>query len=278
MKPGCYSCLDLTNTAYHASVGISNSGLKLIGEKTPAHYFAAYRDPDRVRETTRPQMIGTALHAAALEPAAFASEYIISPYPDRKAAGYKAWSTAQSQIILTPGEAKNVAGMRASLQGHSRVRRLLSAPGHFEYSMYAIDPETGQLCKVRFDRLLLNGWAVDLKKCQDASPAGAEKAIANYGYYHQHAFYADVYEWATGASLEGFVFVFVEEDPPHAIGIYVVDPEDVARGRAQYRAALDVYAQCLESGHWPAYTETPTQISLPHWKRRVIDSRHGEYF
>jgi hypothetical protein len=278
MTPGCYSCADLSNEAYHASKGISNSGLKLIGGKTPAHYFAAYRDPDRVRQTTRPQMIGTALHAAALEPAAFSSEYIVSPYPDRKASGYKAWSGAQSKIILTPGEAHNVAGMHASLQGHSRVRKLLSAAGHFEYSMYAIDPETGQLCKIRFDRLLLNGWAVDLKKCQDASEDAVAKAIANYDYQQQAAFYGDVHEWATGASLEGFVFVFIEEDPPHAIGLYVIDPEDIDRGRRQYRAALNLYAQCEESGQWPGYPEAPQQIALPYWKRRALDSRHGEYF
>ena len=278
MQPGCYSCDKLSNEQYHGSAGISNSGLKLIAEHTPAHYFAAYRDPDRVRQPTRPQMIGTALHAAALEPAAFASEYIVSPYPDRKAAGFKAWSAEQSKIILTPGDAVNVYGMRASLQGHSRVRRLLSAPGHFEFSVYAIDPETGQLCKVRFDRLLLNGWAVDLKKCQDASPEGAAKAIANYGYFQQHAFYNDVFLWATGASLEGFVFVFVEEAPPHAIGVYVIDAEDVDRGRRQYREALDVFAQCSESNHWPAYPEQPVEIALPYWKRRALDARLIEGF
>ena len=278
MKPGCYSCADLSNERYHASAGVSNSGLKLIAESTPAHYFAAYRDPDRVRKTTRPQMIGTAIHAAALEPAAFAGEYIVSPYPDRRAAGFKAWSGAQSKIILTPDEAHNVAGMHASLQGHSRVRRLLSAPGQFEFSIYAIDPQTGQLCKVRFDRLLSNGWALDLKKCQDASPEGAAKAIANYGYFQQHAFYNDVYEWAMGATLEGFVFVFIEEEPPHAIGVYVIDPEDVDRGRRQYRAALDLFAECSDSNHWPAYPETPQQISLPFWKRRALDSQNGEFF
>ena len=57
----------MSNEAYHAYDGISKSGLDLIA-RSPAHY--AYRTAS---EPTRAMVIGSATHAAILEPEVFAS-------------------------------------------------------------------------------------------------------------------------------------------------------------------------------------------------------------
>lgn len=273
MKVGFYTADQLSNADYHSGPGVSNSGLKLIGDKTPFHFWGRYISPDRPpSKSTAPQMIGTAIHAASLEPDRFEQEYVVAPFRDRRAAGYKAWADSQTRNILMAEEMTNVLGMRRSMHAHPIAGALLRAAGQFEYSAYAEDPETGVLVRVRFDLLLDSGWCVDVKKCQDASPLGASKAIGNYGYYHQDAFYQDVLTWASGEQPRGFAFIFVEEEYPHAVAVYQLSSDDRHRGRRLYRRNLNLYAQCLERNTWPAYSDQALEIELQSWDRRRIDN------
>lgn len=269
--PGFYTADELSNAAYHSSEGISNSGLRLINERTPYHFWSTYIDKNRPRLPTRPQMLGTALHAATLEPAEFARQYIAAPYAARNAAGYKAWAKDQVKHILMPGEVEAVQGMHASIYAHPIGGKLISAPGGYEQSLFELDPVTGLLCKCRFDHLLTSGWGLDIKKTTDASEWHAAQTIANYGYHQQAAFYSDIYEWASGEPLQGFAFIFVEETPPYALAIYVLGPDDLDRGRYLYRRALSIYANCLDRNEWPSYPVAPTQIALPYRERTRID-------
>lgn len=272
MEPGFYTADQLSNEQYHSGPGISCSGLKLILDKTPYHYWAQYLSPDAQRSaSSQAQIIGTALHAAALEPERFEDEYVVAPFGARNAAGFKAWAKEQDRMILLEKDMANVLGMRAALSTHPVARWLLEDAFAFEYSVYANDPETGSLCRCRFDLLTNSGWGVDLKKTQDASPRGAAKAIANYLYYQQDPFYRDVSAWA-GAGIEGFAFVFVEELPPHAVAVYVVAPEDVERGRRRNRRALNLYASCLDQDVWPGYGSDAQVIELPYWARKQVDN------
>src|SRR5690606_39465824 len=62
----------MSNEEYHSLPdSISKSGLDLIA-RSPAHYRYAER-----REPTRAMVIGTAIHAAILEPDVFATEYLL---------------------------------------------------------------------------------------------------------------------------------------------------------------------------------------------------------
>lgn len=268
MTPGFYTAAELSNAAYHAGPGISNSGLKIIGDKTPAHFNAR-----SAWATSRPKFIGTALHAAALEPAKFDAEYVIAEgFAARNATGYKAWARAQTKLILMESEHSNVLGMRAAIHSHPTAAALMADAFEFEYSAYTHDPETGVLVRMRMDLMTEGGWIVDVKKCQDASPAGAGKSIENYGYYHQDAFYTDCIEWACGEPPAGFAFVFVEEQPPHCVGVYLLSYEDRQRGRELYRRNLRIYARCLERNEWPAYSPDAEVIELSRWGRSKIDS------
>lgn len=272
MNTGFYTAEELTNAAYHASPGISNSGLKLIGDKTPFHFWGRYLAPGRPQFTSTAAMfVGTAFHAASLEPEKFEDEYVIANFKDRRAAGYKAWAEAQLKHILMASDLRNVLGMRRSLFGHTVAGGLLRSGGDFEYSAYAEDPETGVLLRARADFMSNDGWIVDLKKCQDASDAGCRKAIENYGYWQQDPFYLDVFELAGGERPEGFVFIFVEEDFPHAVNVVYLSEEDRARGQKKYRKNLRLYAHCLENNVWPAYGSQASELELSMWARRRID-------
>jgi exodeoxyribonuclease VIII len=275
LRTGFYTAEQLSNEEYHSGEGISCSGLKLI-DRSPSHY------KNKPSEETKPQFMGTATHAACLEPDRFAEHYVVamaSEFKDRRAAGFKAFREEHEEagkIVLMEKEANHVYGMRDALAADPEASRLLKG-AQFETSCYANDPVTGELCRVRADIISESGWVVDLKKCEDARPFAVAKAIANYDYHIQDPFYQDVFTWASPDSPpKGFAFIFVEEKPPHAIKVYVLREIDRDRGRAEYRRLLNIYHECRKTDNWPAYNTDPQFIDLPSWKRAEIDNRSIE--
>ena len=259
MKPGIYTADQLSNEEYHAADGISKSGLDLI-LRSPAHYRFSEK-----REATRAMEIGTALHCSILEPERFAADYmLLREVTDRRASAYKeACKVWSAERVLTGSEADKVAGMQESVLAHPVLGRFVKAQGRCELSVFAVDPETGVLVKCRFDKLLDAKLAIDVKKTQDLRDFG--KSVANYGYHMQAAFYSDVWQWATGETLEGFMFAAVEESMPHASAMITLDDEAMDIGRMEYRKALNTYAECLERDEWNGIYQELAPVQLPSW-------------
>lgn len=254
---------------YHAHENsISNSGLSLIA-RSPAHY--RYGPP---RTPSRAQVIGQALHSCLLEPELFEREYINAGTPNRTASEYK---QAVNQIgdpsrVLTQPEHDNIRMAVESVWAQSGPRALLESDDHRELSVFATDPETGVMVRIRPDIIAGGGVLIDLKKTQDARAPAFERAIMNYRYHVQAALYMDAWRWASGDSTLSWQFLAVEEQPPHAAKIYELDDTALAEGRKLYREALDQYAHCLERDEWPAYPcDEPELIGLPSWRVAQIE-------
>ncbi len=266
-----YTAAELSNEDYHAAPGISCSGVKLIAEKTPLHFWGRYLGPRRAYAPKQPMFIGTATHAATLEPEEFERNYIVSPFAAKNAAGYKAWKEDQAKLILTPNEYLNVCGMRDALFSDPVSAFLLTDSPQFEVSMFAVDPITAATLRIRIDCLTAGGWIVDVKKCDRADDDSVAKAIGNYGYYIQDAFYRDVHTLALGVEPAGFVFLFVEEEPPHAINVVQLEIEDLERGRFMWRRGVDLYAKCLAANKWPGYAKGAHRVPMKSWTRQQVD-------
>lgn len=270
MKPGIYTSDQLSNGAYHSGAGISCTGLKKIAV-SPAHYKHG-----EFKQTSS-MFTGSATHAAILEPDLFAKQYVTLPSgKDRRSAEYKALCAEYgADNVLVSSDAYQIKMMQQAVQKNSKARQwLYEEEGRNELSVYAKDPETGVLVRCRFDRLLNRGLSPDLKTTVDASPRGFSNAIAKYGYAFQAAFYLDTYYWATGQRLESFGFVAVESKAPYNVMCYRLDDESIEVGRSQYRAALNKYAECLESGVWHGYDDCELEmlIGLPDWMLEKHDS------
>jgi hypothetical protein len=255
---GCL-VLNMPNDSYHSYTGISKSGLDLIA-RSPAHY--AYR---AAVEPSRAMVIGSATHAAIFEPDVFAKQYmLLKDVTDRRSSAYKeAVKVHGEDNVLTGKEADSVAGMQAALQLNHHAKALLGAKGWPEIAVFATDPVTGVLVKCKFDKLLCDLHAIDLKTTQDLREFA--KSVANYRYHVQQAFYSDVFEWATGQQLNGFDFLAVEKDAPNASRIFALDKPSVDYGRKLYREALNTYAQCAHSNEWPLPDGDIEYITLPAW-------------
>lgn len=260
----------MPNEAYHAYAGISKSGLDLVA-RSPAHFMYGEK-----KETTRPMVIGTAIHCAVFEPDVFARDYMLMrDIKVRTASEYKqAIKTINENLVLVQPEADYVSGMQNGINNNVHAKEILDMPRWSEIACFATDKETGVLVKCKFDTLLHSLDAVDLKKTQDASQIQFEKSIGSYRYHVQAAFYTDVFEWSTGLKLNSFKFLAVEERLPHFSKIYQCDTEAVNYGRKLYREALNTYSECMKSGDWPMPDGALEYVGLPYWAQDP-DSQEG---
>lgn len=266
-EPNAWPCWapGVPEDAYHAHPSASSSFLRTLTGRSPAHARAAQLEP---REETPALMLGRAIHARALEPGSYPQRYAVAPKVDRRTkAGKATWEefteAHPGAVILSESDGAMVEAIGAALEPHPLAPLVLSG-GAAELSGFFTDPGTGAPCRIRPDYARLNdGLLADLKTTTDASPREFARAVYRYGYHVQAAFYALGFEVIEGRPLEDFLFIAIEKAPPYAVGVYRLDDEALAVGRATVRKALNTYAACLASGHWPAYSEAVEPVTLP---------------
>jgi len=280
-QPGIYE--GIPDTDYHAGPGISNSGLSLIIERSPLHYWDRYLNPEREDEgdTKEWQITGKAAHCLILEgQEEFFRRYAILPQDlsklDRrsstnreKIAAWTAEAAKSGRAVVSSDTLELAQAMRKQVEAHPKAANLVDR-GQGELSVYWTDEHTGELCRVRPDYLIRpQGGEIaiitDLKTTEDAGPAAFKKSVGRYGYYRQQPFYKDGVREVLGVTEVVFLFLVIEKKPPYAVGVYAVDEAGEAFGRGEIRAALDTYHHCRETGQWPAYSPTVQMIDLPRW-------------
>jgi exodeoxyribonuclease VIII len=256
---------------YHAIAAMSAGGLKRM-RQSPAHFFGLQIDPARPPANPTPAMFaGTLAHCAMFEPKALAERYVVKP------AGMKfttkdgmAWRDAQTLEIVDSAQLATAQAQADAVRALPDVAALL-ADGMPEASAFWIDDATGELCKCRPDWVSPAGDGVvlvDGKTAQDASPDGFGRAIWNFAYHLQAAWYSDGYEAATGKHVLGFVFAAVESAWPHVAAAYMLGDDVLWQARRENRRLLNLYAECKRTGVWPGYAADIQPISLPAWANR----------
>jgi hypothetical protein len=260
--------------AYHADrTAVSKSWLDKLA-RSPAH-LRYYLDHDQ-GEQTPAQVLGSALHCAVLEPDQYHSRYKIAPLDRRTKAGKSAWKELQRAAelygtrIITAAQAHEIEAMKAGVMAHQKAAAILSADSTaMESTLFWTDEDTGVRCKCRPD-IIHRQIVCDLKTTRDASRAAFAKAIYNYRYHVQAAFYMDGCR-ANGLDPGYWLFIAVENQAPHMAAVYELDPADVELGREIYKSDLETYRQCVERDEWPGYADGISTISLPRWAHN-----HGE--
>lgn len=282
--PGIYPAL--SNEDYHASPGISNSGLGDIAQ-SPWHFWSRRFHPDRPEPIETPsQFDGTLAHCAILEPDEFEKRYVVlpddaprrpssvqrnakkpSPETVKAIEWWDEWTAKTNGARTITAEQRDVAlRQRDAVLALPDVAAALSK-GRPEVSAFWHDPETGVLCKCRPDWVHEPSAAgvvlLDVKTYSDASPREFRRQIARMGYHRQAAYYSDGYQLASGLRVLGFIFVCVEMPWPHAASAVMLDDESIELGRRNYRQHLNTYAECLARDEWPAYSTAIELVTLP---------------
>lgn len=216
--------------------------------------------------------LGTAIHAAVLEPEVFASVYLPMPKLDRRTKDGKALYEAlqieaaeKGKLLIGADDFTACQSIAEVVRSHPAAK-VLFAQGMAEQSIYWTDEETGVLCKCRPD--WLGKVCLDVKSTDDASPDGFRRSILKWNYHTQAAWYLDGIEAATGNRPGAFVFAAFEKKAPYAAAFYYADDAMIEAGRAQYRKALRTYADCVARNEWPGYSNQIEMISLPVWAQQ----------
>lgn len=273
---------DMSNEEYHSSDFISKSGLDLVA-KTPAHYYwqKISEDEDMKRERTKSMNTGTAFHYLALEPDNFDRHIAIDAdsYPTKKECGRTIEEQRQEfansnpgKVILRKSDMENMHHMARSIRNHPAARYLLQGKGMVEASMFAKDPIYDVGCRIRPDWLRDDGFIIDLKTTKDASASGFDKAIWNFRYHVQAAFYMDLYEWVRGKKAAGFALIPVENHAPFLTGepVLIEEGDDWLNiGRRAYLENIETYARCLQQDKWPGYGEQVRKSMPPVWANNL---------
>lgn len=267
-RDGIFSRID--PRAYHADrASLSSSGARTLTQLTPAEFRAQQLTPP----DPKPQYdYGHGAHKMVLGE----GEQIV-PIAARdwrtkiaQTARRRAWDLGRVPLLTTQIEqAQRMAG---KVFEHRLAAKLLEA-GAAELSGYWHDAATGVRLRFRPDFLPdLPGRPiiVDYKTAASAHPRRFAKSAADYGYHQQAPWYIDGLTATTGAEDAAFLFIVQQKEPPWLVSVCQLDPDDVELGRQQNRAAIELYAQCVESGRWPGY-EGLSLISLPGWARRQIE-------
>lgn len=266
----------MNNKQYHADTSaISASGLKLFA-RSPAHYYAAYLDPNRIERSPTPAMrVGTATHCAILEPERFSAEYIALPegLDRRTKEGKQAYADllATGAELLTSDDMSLVVNMACAFRDNATSRALFDRKHVVEQSIFA--EVNGVACKCRPDFMTADGLMVmDVKTTSDASPESFGKSAWSLGYHIQAAFYRRVIQSATGITPD-FIFGCVESDRPYLTAYYTVPQYLLDYADGVIDALLEQYAECLRSGIWHGYIAEiePQELSVPGYAQRIIE-------
>ena len=256
---GCYA-LRNTHAQYHAAKDVlSNSMIKKL-LRSAAHLKASQQAE---KAELASQRLGTGMHAALLEPGVFAGGYVVfAGY--RKGKEYDTFVEANGgKVILNEVEHKSIVGMRDAVLAYDEIDlgRAIKI-GTSELSIYWTDGETGVKCRIRPDSFSQYG-ALDLKSTDDARPEAFARQAARLGYDIQAAMYSEGLRRFFGELP--FYFVAVEESAPHGVWVHKASVTFLAAGTRKFRAGLRLFKHCQETGQWPCYRGSFTELDLPRW-------------
>lgn len=253
MTPGVYT--DLSHIDYLETEGfVSSSQLK----RHLPEFFKPFNGSPSAD-------IGSVLHARFTGDDTPLTVVDAATWTSKAAKETRETVTAAGGYAILSGDQSAVDGMENALRAHSVAESLLvGAAGRWEVSVFTdID---GVPSKARFDRILDNGVAVDVKTTKSGPGSYAlSRAVLDYGYDLQEAHYMEVARSA-GIELESFFFVFVQNVMPYHVTVVELDADFMERGGALRDLALSRYLHPSMVPSYPGETGT-LELSLPRWAR-----------
>lgn len=273
----CGMHVGVSNPDYHADkTACSSTWLKIVDKQTPFH-LKSYLDSPPAEPTPALRM-GAAVDCLIFEPKDFDKQFIVAPTDlnRRTKDGQAQWKElmADERTLLTADQRDEAMETAKAVRTNPIMADVLKR-GVAQPVFVWKDPVSGLLCKCKLDWYdEETGTIYDLKTAVNASASEFSKAIANYGYHIQAAFYLDGVR-ATGKPAKRFVFA-VQEKPdnrntfaadPKLMAFYELEEEDIEAGRDAYSSSLAAINFCLVNNEWAGYTNDIITVTRPAWAK-----------
>lgn len=267
----------MTEREYNEAEGIRRSDLWKM-EESPEKFRWCLEHPV---EQTPAMAFGSACHKMVLEPDTFGEEFAVAPNVDKRTnAGKEAWAkfTAENEgkTYLTADNAAVMEEMKKALSRCPLAKKLMYGKGENETPFFWTDPETGEKCKVKVDRIATwkrRKYVIDYKTTRCAETNRFNSDMWKMGYYMQAAMYTEGVQRARKMRKRpGFLFVAQEKDPPYSVNVIEVSEEVMKAGDAKFHELLEKYHACKATDVWPGYVgEVPNDAFVPGWMEREME-------
>lgn len=198
---------------------------------------------------------GTLTHLLMLEPERVVDR--VAVWKGSRRAG-KEWDEFEqanaSKLIMRVSDVREVQHAVRELRRVPQVAALLSRKHETELSVVGQVSKT--FCKGRLDCVTTDDGPVTLIDIKTTGHGIDEtsvmRAVRNFHYREQLAWYAHLYEQASGRPVEKVVLLFVSLDP---IGVRIVKltTSAIQWGFSRMLAAVQEVEQCIERDDWPVF-------------------------
>lgn len=143
-----------------------------------------------------------------------------------------------------------------------------------EVTMAWQDEITGLWLLARPDTVSFDGMMSDYKKMNtQGRPFNhrvVDARITEHGYDMQMAFGAEVFERLT-REWPGVVGIVAQWDaPPHHVILREISREDLVMAQFRNRRAINRFAECLKSNHWPGPGDDIAVYQRPDWQHKML--------
>lgn len=272
---------DIPDVEYHALPGLSSTGMKWI-LRSPAYY--AENIAHRVERAAFD--VGHAAHAKILGvgmgTVVYPDEHLTPSGNVSTKAATVAWvdeQRAKGLVPVTPGQVTEVDAMAEAVLKNPKAAALLALPGRNEVSLFADDPNTGVHLRGRIDRLseLPDGRVIniDVKTTTDVRRHKVRRSIEDFGYDVQSETYRHLLR-LNGLDPAPTHLIFVETKRPHEVRVVqLAHPDWIDGGARKMRDAINLYAHCVATGHWPGDDDAPGEPEAldprPYYLEDLLD-------
>lgn len=258
---------DLAAAEYHASPALGSSTVRALLSSTPAHALHKLQHA----EQSEAQALGTAVHCSVLTPQLYSAEIAIAPECDRrttlgKETHAKFLSSVGNRTVISLKQQETVDKVWGAINSCRTAKALLDRCQQRELSLFHLD---NCATKARLDAYS-RGIVLDIKTTRDASRAGFERSISQYGYGIQAAHYRRVIE-GVGLAFTDFIFIVVETEKPFGVAVYAMEEEVMDLYEPQVEQAIADWTLCQETQTFRAYPDEIQKVSVPRWLRRQLE-------
>lgn len=279
--PGVY---DIPADVYHRDP-VDGGSLSASGARKllPPHCPAVYRYEREHRPVpTREFSFGHAAHKLVLGVGPKLIVVNADNWRTKAAQEQRDAALAVGDTPILEADYAIVLEMAAALRQHPIAGALFEpGTGAPEQALFWRDAETGIMCRAMLDWLRHKSTTrrfvvPDYKTAVSASPDRFEKAMWDYDYHRQAAWYLDGVKALGLDANPAFVFVVQEKTPPYLVSVFEPDALALQAGRYHNRQARIVYDECQASGRWPGYSTEVELISLPPWAQNKYFQETGQ--
>jgi hypothetical protein len=214
---------------------------------------------------------GSLFDCLLTEPEAFDFRYAISKYDDFRTNESKAWRDEMENGGLTIIKQDALDSAReqvTAVLSHPVANRLVNESR--KQVAFRHKTKHNFWSKGLIDLLPNDSeeGIIDIKTCEPSaleSRRNLARHIYDWQYHIQAGAYSEGYTFASGEERIRFRFIFVTSKPPFRVAVVELPFAAVMLGADQYRAGVNRFAECLESGKWPSIWDGESELDLPQY-------------